>query len=368
MCGLDRAKLWCKLEVEPELVIIGIKKYFSKVNPKKISGDIQSFIISHENINEIRIEEKQGDIILKIDFSYSRYEKNNNSIPLEDEDSKIIIEQKLVDIIEKISLEKVTREELHYSYFEFASQENVKSFYAYNNIFSCFYRGLTRKFKTSKNRTQFRDFDIKKDLFFSTGFIFQIDRGWKIRLYSKTHENNKKNKEKMKYAFIRFEHRLTKSMLTNIFGTDEVSKLTIQKIKTRTRETLNKVLFEILLEEIYRDVSVLENNFKEFSSRELGDLIRINQEHILDEKIMCNVIKKISTKSKRQVTRYKNVIRETLKKIQNRGELKRDNFGNIERLDIFINKILNIEIKVEHKKGCLTFKDVKKGHKDVRFY
>ena len=84
--------------------------------------------------------------------------------------------------------------------------------------------------------------------------------------------------------------------------------------------------------------------------------MRDYQEHILDEKIINYIVSKNSNKSRAQIFRYRKKIREALGQYQSRGSPKRQNFGNIERLEIFLNKILllNKKVKFNYEDG-LTF-------------
>lgn len=356
MIGLDRAAIWVELEVDADLVTIGIKKTFPGINPKRLSGNTQTYSINRKNINEIRIKEKKWTTMIKIDFSYSRFEKDSNIEPMCDEIKKVIIEEKIIKIIHDITLQDVERDKLYFEYFEYCIQEKVKSFYAFHNIFSCFYRALSRNVNSSKEQIQFNNYDVKRDFFYSTGFIFQINKGWKIRLYSKTHENNKKNIEKIKGASIRLEHRFTKTMIKNLCGTNQVSYLTLNILKDKINKVVGKILFETMIKEIYRDIDILKDKFKEFNSREIKSSIKDYQEHILDEKIINYVITELSDKSERQNKRYRLKIKESLQELQARGSPVRDNFQNIERLNFFINNILMIKLKVKcsYKSG-LTF-------------
>ena len=98
MVGLDRAAVWVQLEVEAELIILGIRKKFPHIKAKKLTGNTQTFKINKDNINEIRVKEKAGKTLIKIDFSYSKYKREDNLYPLEDEKIKILVEEELVNI------------------------------------------------------------------------------------------------------------------------------------------------------------------------------------------------------------------------------------------------------------------------------
>ena len=168
MVGLDRAAVWVQLEVEADLVILGIKKRFADVKPKKLAGNTQTFKLNENNLNEIRVKEKLGKTLVKIDFSYSKYGKENNLYPLENEISKIIVEEKLIDIIEDISLVKITRSDLNYDFVEVCTQEAVKSFYEYHNIISTFYRSLRRAISHQQG-VRFENYDLNLDFFYASG-------------------------------------------------------------------------------------------------------------------------------------------------------------------------------------------------------
>lgn len=355
MLGLDRAAVWVDLEVDADLVIIGIKKYFKNVQPKKLSGRTQTFLISEKNINEIRVREKPLRTMVKIDFSYARYNRNDNLYPLTSEIAKVLAEEELVQIINKISLSNITREDLKYEYLEICIQEKIKSFYDYHNVISLFYKSLSRNFKTSE-KTRFENYDVIGDYFYSTGFIFQLDTGWKMRLYSKSHEHNKKFSGQSMHPLLRLEHRLTSGILKKLCSKRMVKDFTIDFLKNEIVRQLGNKLVLFLEQEIDRDIFFLENNFKEFTSKTLRTLVRDYQEHILDEKIVNYVVMKLSQKSYAQKRRYRDIVKIALEEYQTRGSPKRNNFNNIKRLEFFIRQILlvDIEVKCSYKEH-LTF-------------
>ena len=334
MLGLDRAAVWVDLEVDADLVIIGIKKYFKNVQPKKLSGRTQTFLISEKNINEIRVREKPLKTMVKIDFSYARYNRNDNLYPLTSEIAKVLAEEELVQIINKISLSNITRSDLKYEYLEVCIQERIKSFYDYHNIISLFYKSLSRNFKTSE-KTRFENYDVIGDYFYSTGFIFQLETGWKMRLYSKSHEH------------LRLEHRLTSGILKKLCSSRMVKDFTIDFLKNEIVKRIGYKLVLFLEQEIDRDIEFLENKFKDFTSRGLKELVRDYQEHILDEQIINYVITELSTKCLKQTKRYRKKVKIALEEFQARGSPKRNNFNNIKRLEFFIKQILLVDIEVK---------------------
>lgn len=360
MVGLDRAGVWVRLDVDTDLAILGVLKEFPDAKPRKLAGATQTFIIKKENLNEIKIKENSGKTIIKIDFSYSRHEKENNLFPLENEFSKIIVEEKLVETLKKITLEEVKRTQLNYEYLEVCIQERVPSFYAYHNIISTFYKGLKREYQKNDS-LRYENYDIKRDYYYSTGFTFQINTGWKVRLYSKSHEHNKKNPDnKVLGANIRLEHILSGSAIKFFCKTSKVADVTIGVLQEMFLKKINKNLFEIFEKEVFRDIEILKEKFKNYTSRTLSSLVRDYQENILDEKIINNIISDVE-KSQRQIIRYRNKVKENLQEFQNRGSPKRENFGNIERMEIFINKILLFDIKVKCSYNePLTFEYAKK--------
>lgn len=346
MLGLDRAAVWVDLEVDAALVIIGIKKYFKNVQPKKLSGTTQTFLISEKNINEIRVREKPLKTMIKVDFSYSRYNRNDNLYPLTSEVGKILAEEEIVQIINKISLSNITRDVLKYEYLEICIQEDVHSFYDYHNIISLFYKSLSRNFKTYE-KMRFENYDIIGDYFYSTGFVFQIDTGWKVRLYSKSHEHNKKYPVKSLHPILRLEHRLTSGILKIWCSSRMVKDLSIEYLKNEIVKQIGYNFVKYLQEEIDRDIEFLKEKFKNFTSKTLRTLVRDYQEHILDEKIINYVIMKLSDKSYTQKRRYRKIVKTSLEEFQARGSPKRNNFNNIKRLEFFIREILLVDIQVK---------------------
>jgi len=345
MIGLDRAAVWVELEVESDLVILAIKKRFAGVQPKRLAGATQTFLINKENVNEIRVKEKPLRTVVKIDFSYSRFQSDDNVYPLTDDVKKMLVDMNILTILQDITLLKIELSQLRYEYLEICVQEDVRSFYDFHNIISAFYKSLSRNIKT-KERLQFNNFDINQDFFYSTGFIFQMDRGWKLRIYSKAHEHNKKSENKVFGAKLRVEHRLTSSMIKYFCSTTVIEDITIEYLHSVVSK-IGIILAEYLKTELERDIQVLLDKMKDYKSRTLKILTRDLQEHILDEKTINYVVTKLSEKGSRQTERYRAQVKEALEETQTRGSPKRNNFGNIERLNFFINKILGVKSSVK---------------------
>lgn len=346
MVGLDRAVVWVELEVEADLVILAIQKRFKEIQPKKLAGTTQTFIINQENINEIKVREKQNKVVVKIDFSYARFGNLDNLYPLSDSTKKMIVDMKILTILEEITLEKIKLSQIKYDYLEICIQEDIKSFYDFHNIIIAFYKALSRNIK-AKERLQFNNFDVNQDFFYSTGFIFQMDKGWKLRLYSKSHEHNKKNVNKSYGAKMRIEHKLSSTMIKYFGYSNIVEDLTIEYLKESVINRIGLILVKYLTSEIERDIKILLEKMKGYKSREIKTLVRDLQEHILDEKVVGYVITILSEKGSRQTERYRAQVKEELEEAQTRGSPKRNNFGNRERLEFFINNLLRIKSKVK---------------------
>lgn len=347
MIGIDRARVWASFEeLDTDLVILGIQKRFSNIKPRKLAGNTQAFKINEKNINEIRITENAGKVLIKIDFSYARFRSDSNFLPLSTESEKEIVENYLLKIIKEITLKKILRSDLHYDYLEICLQENIKKFHDYHNIISIFYRALKRK-NYSKIGTCFKDFDYQNDFYYNTGFIFQINTGWKIRLYNKTCEHNKKYPNQIRGDNLRLEHRLSKTALDVYCKSSKVVDLKLQVIKQEILKKIGKKLFEYFKDELYRDIEILKTKFEGFDSRELSQLVRDYQEHILDEKIINQIITEKSQKSERQIKRYRQKIKEALKDYERNGHTKRSNFGNLERLEYFFNNFLYVDVMLK---------------------
>lgn len=346
MVGLDRAVVWVELEVEADLVILAIQKRFKDIQPKKLAGTTQTFIINQENINEIKVREKQDKVVVKIDFSYARFGNLDNLYPLSDSTKKMIVDMKILTILEDITLEKISLSQIKYDYLEICIQEEIKSFYDFHNIIITFYKALSRNIK-AKERLQFNNFDVNQDFFYSTGFIFQMDKGWKLRLYSKSHEHNKKNINKSYGAKMRIEHKLSSTMIKYFGYSNIVEDLTIEYLKESVVNKIGLILVKYLTSEIERDIKILLEKMKGYKSREIKTLVRDLQEHILDEKVVGYIITTLSEKGSRQTIRYRIQVKEALEEAQTRGSPKRNNFGNKERLEFFINNLLQIKSKVK---------------------
>lgn len=357
MYGLDRACIYVEVHTNILYVKERIKILFPKSFSESLSNHTNNYNINEKNINFIKLEEKKikRKTIIKIDFSYPRFFSQNNIIPLNDEIQKILVDQNLVILVNKLIDYKITEKEIGYDYFEFTTQESVGNFYKYHNIISHFYRGLVRHYENLE-KVQYYNFNKIDNQFYSTGFTFQPFTGWKIKLYSKGHENNKKNSEKIKGAILRLEHRISKKIIKNNFIFNSVSDITIKEIKDCIKRIISKKIAEILIEEIEHSIKNLNKNFKNFRCRDLDSLVRDNLEWILDYKILDDIISSISQKSYRMIKYYRKKIKEILTHSQERASPKRDYFSNLERLELFFSNLILFDVKVKcNTKKHLTF-------------
>ena len=369
MVGLDRASIWVIVNAHIDLIDIGIRKKYRHILGRKILGDTQNYSIGKENINEIKvISHLNKTSTIKIDFSYPRSNAATNLYPLTSEIEKKIVDNKILNLVKEISLDnEITIHDLFYDYFELAIQEYIGSFYKFNNLIMIFYRTLAREYDT-KDSLVYSNYRSTMDRFYSTGFLFKIMVGWQIRLYSKAHEHNKKNLKKQKGALIKLEHKITQSIIKRVCQTNSVNDLTIKDIATSVKNHIGEKLFKLTVNELSRNDEILEKKFSNFDSRELSNLVRDYEEWIYDEKILNSIITRNSNKSLRQIERYRSTVKIALLESQIRSSPYRESFGNIERLSLFINKLLLIECEVKCSyKEHLTFNFIKKRHKDVGF-
>ncbi len=369
MIGLDRASIWVLVDAHIELIDIGIRKKYRHILGRKVLGDTQNYSIGKENINEIKvISHLNKTSTIKIDFSYPRSNAATNLYPLTSEIEKKIADDKILNLVKEISLDnEITIHDLFYDYFELAIQEYIGSFYKFNNLVMIFYRALAREYDT-KDSLVYSNYRTTMDRFYSTGFLFKIMTGWQLRLYSKAHEHNKKNLEKQKGALIKLEHKITQSIIKRVCQTSSVNDLTIRDITNSVKKHIGEKLFKLIVNELSRNDKILEKKFSNFDSRELSNLVRDFEEWIYDEKIINSIITRNSKKSQPQIKRYRSTVKIALLESQIRSSPYRESFGNIERLSLFINKLLLIEceVKCSYKKH-LTFNFVKKDRKHDSF-
>lgn len=369
MVGLDRASIWVSVDAHIELIDIGIRKKYRHILGRKILGDTQNYSIGKENINEIKvISHLNKTSTVKIDFSYPRSNAPTNLHPLVSEVEKKIADEKILNLVKEVSLDnEITIHDLFYDYFELAIQEEVGSFYKFNNLIMIFYRALAREYDT-KDSLVYSNYKSTMDRFYSTGFLFKIMVGWQLRLYSKAHEHNKKHPEKQKGALIKLEHKITQSIIKKVCQTNSVNDLTIKDITNAVKKYIGEKLLRLIIDELSRNDKILEKKFSNFDSRELSNLVRDFEEWIYDEKIINSIISRNSDRSSRQIERYRSAVKIALLESQIRSSPYRESFGNIERLSLFINKLLLIECGVKcNYKEHLTFDFIKKRHKHVGF-
>lgn len=346
MYGLDRASISIAVAMHMFDLSGNILKHYPKATSNTISSKTMSFDINSKNINKIKIVEKREYRIFQVDFSYPRKYSDNNIIVENDEESRRKTEKEILEVIQKITEEKLKLERMVYDYFEFTTQQEVGSFFHYYNIINFFYRALVRNFK-DLDKTQYYNYTEKEDRFYTTGFIFKPFKGWKIRLYGKNFEHNKYHEDKIYGGLIRMEHVLTRRLIKKLFNSCYVTDIQIEEMRREISNSLCKPIFKVLVEEIYRSNEKLEKALQNFKSNDLESIIRDYAEWILDNSIVDDIVTKINTKSYRQLQRYRKKIRIILELAQSRASPKREYFGNIERLEKFINEILLQSCKVE---------------------
>jgi len=275
---------------------------------------------------------------------------------LSDELKKTTVEDNLVKLINKLIDYEITINDIKYEYFEFTTQEFVGNFYKFHNIISYFFKALTRRYN-DLDKVQYYNFDKNQNKFYTTGFTFQPTSGWKIRLYSKGHENNKKNLKKVKGAIFRLEHRLSKKIIKNYFEFNSVNSIKIEDIKNYIQSTISQALGKIMIEEVEKSVEILKEKFVDFRCQDLDSLVRDNLEWIFDYKIIDDIVTSSSNKCYRQIVFYRSKIKNILIHSQQRGSPQRDFFSNIERLEQFLVNIIlfNCKIKCDTKKHLAFF-------------
>lgn len=357
MYGLDRACIYADVQTNILYVRERIKILFPKSFSESLSNHNNSYQINESNINYIKIEEKKlkRETRIKIDFSYPRFFSKDNIVPINSELEKIVVEQYILGIYNQLIDYKINEDDLKYDYFEFTLQEKIKNFYEYHNIISVFYKSLTRRFSDIE-KVQYYNFNKIENKFYTTGFIFQPISGWKIRLYSKAHEHNKKSEDKIIGTFIRLEHRISKRLIKDYFLINSIKNISIQGIKDYIKIKISKILTEIIIEEIEKSVDTLKSKFKDFRCQELDSLVRDNLEWIFDYKILDDIITSLSCKSYRQIIFYRQKIKKILLHSQEFSSPKRSFFNNLERLESFFNNLILSDIKVKcNTKKHLTF-------------
>lgn len=348
MYGLDRACIYTEVKTDILYVREKIKILFPKACSESLSNHMNTYNINEKNINFIKIEEKKikKETIIKIDFSYPRYFSENNVIPLNDELQKIMVEADLLILINNLIDYEITATDIGYDYFEFTTQESVGNFYKYHNIIAHFYRGLVRHYEDLE-KVQYYNWSKIDNKFYTTGFTFQPFTGWKIKLYSKGHEHNKKSSQKIIGAILRLEHRISKRIIRDYFKINSINYISIKEIKDCIQTIISKKLAEILIEEIEHSNKILNKNFKDFRCRDLDSLVRDNLEWILDYKILDDIISNISQKSYSRIIFYRRKIKEILFHSQERASPKRDFFSNLERLELFFSNLILFDLKVK---------------------
>lgn len=346
MIGLDRAGVIINSDMEPEMITASILRDFEHKYGERLKKSEELIRVDHQWVNSFKVKEKSRGSRVIIDFNYPRYFEKHNIEPLRCEKKRIEVENEICKIFEKLTKEEYKRCDFDYVHLEVAMQMNVGAFYRMHNIVYFLYKVLNRNFaKRDTKKKTFGDYSTTMNKFYSTGFMFEIEKGILLEIYSKLHEYNPRSEKTEVGGKLRGEFKFSKNGLKTLFNTSNTELLSFNHIFEGLREFNESNMLPLIKEGIEEDLLYLERKLAEFNPRELRCLVRDYQEWAIDEKIMCLAVSTASNTSQRQVERYRKKTRTSLKESQERSSPLRDNFGNLERMVDFCKKILLLDVE-----------------------
>ncbi|MGL5229983.1 MAG: hypothetical protein ACRC8F_04090 [Cetobacterium sp.] len=286
---------------------------------------------------------------IQIDFSYPKYFTKDNVKLVNNNADLQAVNKAIYNLAKYITLD----EDLNQDYFEYTridiAQQYEAIFEDYCDIFRLLQSMLTKYTgKGTKDSKAFLKSNYGFDKDYTTGFRYKKS-SYCITIYNKTAQMNPEEYEPTgKPSLIRIEQSFTPVML----GVKKLyfHTVSMKYFREKYQESAKKRFCDNLqtaINEVYKElaVKVLEI-VKKGKIRE--DLIFL-EGAILDEKIVCNIIKNSDLdRSRRMKYYYQQMVKETLSRS---GGTWRTFTGNFERIEEIIYKMCGKNIVIELNKN-----------------
>ncbi|MEG0135779.1 MAG: hypothetical protein RR795_01295 [Cetobacterium sp.] len=322
----------------------------STLTPVKVVIDLRKYHRTEYKWVHKIIAKDKGDRLgteIQIDFSYPKFFGKDNINLVNNNDDLQKVNNAIYELSKYITLD----EELDPNYFEYTRIDIAQQ---YEGIFED-YLGVFRLLQEILEKYTGKGTKESKEFLKSTyGFLKSYTKGFRYKkstycltIYNKTAQMNPEDyiPEEEKESLIRIEQSFTPGMLgiKKLYFQDVSMKYFREKYQESAKKRICDNL-QTAINEVYKELSKkVEYIVTDGKIRE--DLILL-EGAILDEEIICNIIKNLDLdKSRRMKYYYQKMVKETLSRS---GGVWRTFTGNFERIEKLIFKMCgkNITIKL----------------------
>lgn len=283
---------------------------------------------------------------IQIDFSYPKFYGDDN-IKLVNDNAKL---KEVNDAIYALAKELTLDDKLDQDYFEYTridiAQQFEDVFEDYLDIFRLLQMLLTKYAgKGTKESKEFLKVAYGFDKAYTLGFRYKKST-YCITIYNKTAQMNPESYEASgKSSLIRIEQSFTPGMLgvKKLYFHSVSMKYFREKYQENAKKRFLNNL-QIAINEVYKELA--EKVIEIVRNGKIREDLILLEGAILDEKIVCNIIKNSNLdKSERMKYYYQKMVKETLARS---GGTWRTFTGNFERIEEIIFKMCgkNIAIKL----------------------
>lgn len=317
--------------------------------PKKVSIDLRKDQKTEYKWVHKIIAKDKGDKLgteIQIDFSYPKFFSKNNIKLVNTNEDLQTVNNAIYDLAKYITLD----DELNQDYFEYTridiAQQFEDIFEDYSDIFRLL-QGMLTKYsgKGTKDSKAFLKTTYGFDKDYTLGFRYKKS-SYCITIYNKTAQMNPEDyKPTGKPSIIRIEQSFTPRML----GVKKLYfySVSMKYFREQYQESARKKFFDNLenaINEVYKELSI--KVLEIVKNRKIREDLIFLEGAILDEKIVCNIIKNSDLdRSERMKYYYQSMVKETLNKS---GGIWRTFTGNFNRIEEIIFRMCgkNINIKL----------------------
>lgn len=359
---LDTANIMTVAATELKYISLLLDKKFRGRGKCQVTNDETDAYFKFDNywINNIRLKSKGFDAketIIYVDFSYPKFFNDNNVELIKTEAERTKVNKELLKLIQEFSNDKTLKmQHLFYLRVDVAQQfEDI--FEDYHQAFALAYQTFVESMGI-ENKSSKKYLQIAGNKDYTTGFTYRYS-DYKITVYNKTAESNKKKYIPGKKSIIRVEQvftpRVFKKRVSKIEPVMKLNEFTMAKLKREYASFLEEKLWDKLN-------LVLENQSKELEERLIKILkkpkpplraeIKDMQNYILDFEMVKNIIKNSDIDvTERMKYNYVKWAKESLVDTEQNGSTKTKFFNNFIRLEKLLFNITGIKTNIEFIQG-----------------
>lgn len=359
---LDTANIMTVAATELKYISLLLDEKFKGLGKCQVANDESEASFKFENywINNIRLKAKgfeQKETIIQVDFSYPRFFSKDNVQLISTEKEREEVNRELLRLIREFSNDK-TLKMYHLFYLRVdVAQQFEDIFEDYHQIFSLVYHAFVESMGIENKKSK-KYLQITGNQDYTTGFSYSYS-DFKIKVYNKTAEKNKKKYIPGRKSIIRIEQTFT----PRVFKKKVSINNPVMRLNELTMSKLKKEYASFLEEKLWNKLNlVLENQSRELEKKLIVILKKPNpplkseikdmQNYILDFEIIKSIIKNSDINCKRRMKYYyidwaKNSLIDT----ENNGSTKTKFFNNFPRLEKLLSNMTGIKTKIEIIQG-----------------